>query len=147
MAITPYLLYEDAGAALAWLTKAFGLRQSGPAMSGPDGKVTHASMRLGSAYIMLGCPGGDYRNPQHLGHVTQNLYVDLANADKHYARAVAAGARIIEEPTDTPYGHRRYGAEDLEGHRWYFAHELKVPKRAKRKPRKKAAAKRGSKRR
>jgi uncharacterized glyoxalase superfamily protein PhnB len=142
MAITPYLLYEDAGAALQWLTKAFGLRQSGPAMTGPDGKVNHGSMRLGSAYLMLGCPGGDYRNPQHLGHVTQNLYVDVANADKHYAQAVAAGATIIEEPTDTPYGHRRYGAEDLEGHRWYFAHELKVPKRAKRRPRKKKTTKR-----
>ena len=146
MAITPYLLYEDAGAALVWLARAFGLRQSGAAMSGPDGKVNHASMRLGSAYIMLGSPGADYRNPKHLGHVTQNLYVDLANADKHYARAVAAGATIIEEPTNTPYGHRRYGAEDLEGHRWYFAHEIKKPKRAKNKPRKKAA-KRRSKRR
>lgn len=142
MAITPYLLYEDAGAAIAWLAKAFGLRQSGQAMAGPDGKVNHASMRLGNAYIMLGHPGSDYRNPKHLGHVTQNLYVDVADADKHYARAVAAGATIIEEPLDTPYGHRRYGALDLEGHRWYFAHELKAPKRAKRKPRKKAARRR-----
>jgi uncharacterized glyoxalase superfamily protein PhnB len=77
--------------------------------------------------------------------VTQNLYVDVANADEHYARAVAAGATIVEEPVDTPYGHRRYGALDVEGHRWYFAHERKTPKRAKRKPRKQAA--RGRKKR
>jgi len=147
MAITPYLLYEDAGAAIAWLAKAFGLRLSGPAMSGPEGKVNHASMRLGGAYLMLGCPGADYRNPKHLGAVTQNLYVDVANADKHYAHAVATGATIIEEPTNTPYGHRRYGAMDLEGHRWYFAHEIKKPKRAKRKPRKKKIAKRRGQRR
>jgi hypothetical protein len=29
MAITPYLLYQDAGAALQWIAKAFGLRKSG----------------------------------------------------------------------------------------------------------------------
>ena len=29
MAITPYLLYQDAGAALDWLAKAFGLRKTG----------------------------------------------------------------------------------------------------------------------
>ena len=28
MAITPYLLYRDAGAALDWLAKAFGLRKT-----------------------------------------------------------------------------------------------------------------------
>ena len=145
MAITPYLLYEDAGAALAWLAKAFGLRPSGPAHAGADGKVNHAAMRLGSAYVMLGCPGGDYMSPKRLGHVTQNLYVDVGNADKHHARAVAAGATIIEEPRDTPYGARRYGAVDLEGHRWYFAHVLKTRKRAKSK-RRKHAARRGKKR-
>ena len=31
MAITPYLLYQDAGAALTWLAKAFGLRKTGRA--------------------------------------------------------------------------------------------------------------------
>jgi uncharacterized glyoxalase superfamily protein PhnB len=142
MAITPYLLYEDADAAIAWLAKAFGLRLSGHAMVGPDGKVNHAVMRLGSAYVMLGCPGGDYMSPKRLGHVTQNLYVDVGNADKHHAQAVAAGATIVEEPRDTPYGARRYGAVDLEGHRWYFAHVLKAPTRAKRKPRKKTAHRR-----
>jgi uncharacterized glyoxalase superfamily protein PhnB len=36
------------------------------------------------------------------------------------ARAVAAGAEIVEEPVDQPYGVREYGARDLEGHLWYF---------------------------
>jgi uncharacterized glyoxalase superfamily protein PhnB len=63
-----------------------------------------------------------------LGHATQNLYVDVADVDRHYARAVSAGARIVEEPKDTFYGAHRYGAEDLEGHVWYFAQDL-TPKR------------------
>lgn len=31
---------------------------------------------------------------------------------------------ILEEPGNTEYGHRRYGAEDPEGHQWYFAQEV-----------------------
>jgi uncharacterized glyoxalase superfamily protein PhnB len=52
----------------------------------------------------------------------------VADVDKHCARARKAGATIIEEPGDTAYGHRRYGAEDPEGHVWYFAQEIRRPK-------------------
>jgi uncharacterized glyoxalase superfamily protein PhnB len=128
VAITPYLLYQDAGAAVDWLAKAFGLRKAGRAFRGEDGRVNHASMKLGDALLMLGSPGPDFKGPGALGHVTQNLYVDVDEVDKHYARAVKAGAKIIEEPKVTFYGARRYGAEDPEGHRWYFAQDL-APKR------------------
>jgi uncharacterized glyoxalase superfamily protein PhnB len=44
--------------------------------------------------------------------------------DNHFDRAVKAGAIVIENPTDQPYGDRRYGVEDPEGHRWYFAEQI-----------------------
>ena len=138
MAITPYLLYQDAGAAVDWLATAFGLRRMGDVFRGEDGRVNHAAMTFGKAVLMLGSPGADFKGPRLLGHVTQNLYVDVDNVDDHYARAVEAGARIIEEPKDTFYGARRYGAEDLEGHRWYFAQDLtRARKSAKKAPRRK----------
>jgi uncharacterized glyoxalase superfamily protein PhnB len=145
MAITPYLLYQDAGAAVEWLAKAFGLRKTDDLYRGEDGRVNHASMTFGKAALMLGSPGPDFRGPRAIGHVTQNLYVDVDDVDSHYARAVEAGARIIEEPKETFYGARRYGAEDLEGHRWYFAQALtptrkRAKKRAKPPPRRKAPA-------
>jgi MerR family transcriptional regulator, thiopeptide resistance regulator len=31
-----------------------------------------------------------------------------------------AGAQIVEEPLDQPYGIREYGARDPEGQLWYF---------------------------
>jgi uncharacterized glyoxalase superfamily protein PhnB len=124
MAITPYLLYRDAGAAIGWLAKAFGLRKTRHVFRGEDGRVNHATMTLGEAVLMLGSPGADFQGPRAIGHVTQNLYVDVDDVDKHYARAVKAGAKVIEEPKDTFYGARRYGAEDLEGHHWYFAEDL-----------------------
>jgi len=129
MAITPYLLYEDVDSALKFLAKAFGLRKHGRTMLGPDGKVNHAAMKVGDDFVMMGCPGPKYKNPKRLGQATQSLYVNVANVDRHFQRARKAGATIIEEPKDTFYGHRRYGAEDPEGHQWYFAQEA-IKKRA-----------------
>ena len=124
MAIIPYLFYEDVGAALAFLSKAFGFKRHGPRMKDRDGTIRHAAMQFGDATVMMGWPGPDYRSPKRTGYVSQNLYVTVDDADKHYRRAVKAGAVIVEEPGDTEYGARRYGAADPEGHVWYFAHEL-----------------------
>lgn len=125
MAITPYLLYEDVGGALKFLAKAFGFRKCGAQMKGPDGKINHAAMQLGDDLIMMGRPGSGYRNPKRLGQATQSLYINVEDVDKHFARARKAGATILEEPADTEYGHRRYGATDPEGHQWYFAQEIR----------------------
>jgi uncharacterized glyoxalase superfamily protein PhnB len=128
MAITPYLYYEDVDRALRFLAKAFGLRKHGVQMRGPDGKINHAAMKLGDAVIMMGRPAAGYRNPKRLGQTTQSLYINVTAVDRHFQRARKAGAVILEEPTDTEYGHRRYGATDPEGHEWYFAQELRRPK-------------------
>ena len=132
MSITPYLLYEDVGGALKFLAKAFGFRKHGTQMRGPDGKINHAAMQLGDAMIMMGCPGAGYRNPKRLGQATQSLYVNVEDVDKHFERARKAGATILQEPTDTLYGHRRYGAADPEGHQWYFAQEIRRQKSKRR---------------
>jgi uncharacterized glyoxalase superfamily protein PhnB len=129
MSITPYLYYEDVAGALRWLAKAFGFRKHGKEMPGPDGKINHAAMKLGDDVIMMGYPGPEYKNPKRLGQTTQTLYVNVDDADKHFERARKAGAVILEEPKDTLYGHRRYGAADPEGHHWYFAQEIQAAKK------------------
>ena len=132
MVITPYLLYEDVGGALKFLSKAFGFRKCGRTMSGPGGKINHAAMKLGDDFIMMGCFGSKYKSLKRLGQATQSLYVNVSNVDEHFQRVRKAGATILEEPKDTFYGHRRYGAEDPEGHQWYFAQEIKKRALAKR---------------
>jgi PhnB protein len=118
--ITPYLYYEDVARALAWLARTFGFRER-LRMPGPDGSIMHAEMQLADGVVMMGRPGPDYRNPKRLGQVTQSLYVYVDDVDAHFRQAKQAGARITEEPADQFYGDRRYGAEDPEGHQWYFA--------------------------
>jgi uncharacterized glyoxalase superfamily protein PhnB len=50
--------------------------------------------------------------------------VIVPDVDAHYARSVAAGARIDRPPTDQAYGLREYGTRDLENHRWWFSTPL-----------------------
>jgi PhnB protein len=142
VAITPYLLYEDVAAAMAWLAKAFGFTRTADIYKDADGIVTHASMRFDGGTVMMGHPGPTYRNPRRLGRATQMLYIDVANVDRHFARAKKAGATVLHAPEDTFYGHRRYGVADPEGHQWYFAQQIAAPPRraAARKAAKKKAS-------
>jgi PhnB protein len=120
--VTPYLYYTDLRAAWQWLEKAFGFRLRHPE---PAGVVTHAEMSIeDDGVLMMGCPGPGYRNPKQLGQHTQNVYVRVTDIDRHFARAIAAGAVVLDKPANQPYGDRRYGVEDPEGHRWYFAQSV-----------------------
>jgi uncharacterized glyoxalase superfamily protein PhnB len=49
-----------------------------------------------------------------------SIYAVIADPDAHHARAEGAGARIVRELEDTPYGSREYSARDLEGNLWSF---------------------------
>jgi PhnB protein len=122
--ITPHLLYEDVPAALEWLSRAFGFRER-LRFTADDGTVNHAEMELGGGVIMLGDPGGDYRNPKRSGGATVLVSVYVDDVDAHYRQALAAGATILSPPTDKEYGDRDYQAEDPEGHRWSFAQHVR----------------------
>lgn len=123
--VTPYLLYADVAAAMDFLKAAFGLEEYGERFLDSDGRVNHAAMKIGDGVIMMGCPGAAYKNPKQLGSSTESLYIYVEDVDAHFERARRAGARILQEPTDEFYGDRRYGAEDPEGHQWYFASHVR----------------------
>jgi PhnB protein len=122
--IIPYLYYEDVAGALEWITRVFGFKER-HRMTRSDGNVNHAEMTFNNGLIMMGDPGPDYKNPKRLGHLTQTLYVYVPDVDAHFQRTTESGAKIIQQLEDQPYGDRTYGAEDLEGHTWYFAQPLK----------------------
>jgi uncharacterized glyoxalase superfamily protein PhnB len=46
--------------------------------------------------------------------------VRVADADLHFARAQAAGAKVLNPPTTYPFGERQYTAADHAGHIWTF---------------------------
>jgi uncharacterized glyoxalase superfamily protein PhnB len=61
------------------------------------------------------------KQPDEIGGAeTQCAYLIVADPDALYARAKAAGARIIIEIKDEDYGGRGFSCYDLEGHLWNF---------------------------
>ena len=118
--ISPYLYYEDGAAAMDWLIQAFGFEED-MRMTSDDGRLDHGQLKLGDQIVMLGEPGSQYQSPKKRGGATAGVHVYVDDVDAHFERAKAAGAEIHMEPTDQPYGDRRYDTEDPEGHNWFFA--------------------------
>ena len=121
--ITPYLLYEDGEAAIGFLSGAFGFREVERTTGGAGGLHAELEVSPGGGRIYLGQPPAGFENPAKVGR-TSLLYILVEDVDAHYERAQAAGATIIEEPNDLPFGHRRYGCSDPQGHEWFFAQIL-----------------------
>lgn len=121
--VVPYLLYEDAGAAMDWLIKAFGFTQRARDVQS-DGTVRHGELLLdGGGVVMMGSPGGDFRGPAALGEVTQLVCVTVPDLLAHRDRAKAAGANVSEVGVRGDRA-RSYTVNDPEGHSWYFSEPL-----------------------
>ncbi len=121
--VTPYLLYEDADAAIDFLTRAFGFRETSRTTGQAGG--LHAELDVGDGWqVFVGQPQGSFRGPAVVGQ-TGLVYVLIpSDADGHAERSRREGGRIVEEPNDTAYGQRRYGVEDPQGHHWFFGAPL-----------------------
>ena len=120
--IHPCLAYDDAPAAIEWLCRTFGFTKEF-VVAGENNRVEHSELSLGTGVIMVGSvkDAENWVSPKHLsGKSTQALSIYVPDPDRHYQHAVANGAKIIQEIKDEDYGARGYGAEDPEGHQWYF---------------------------
>ena len=102
--IYPMIAYEDAAAAIDWLTKAFGFREVGERYVGEDGTIGHAELELEGNVVMLATPTRDYQSPkthrescEAAGRwldnpwVIDGLLVLVDDLEEHHARAVAGG--------------------------------------------------------
>lgn len=129
--VTPFISYQDGPAAMDWLAGAFGFVERTRWLN-DDGTLAHGEMVAGRGLVMLagGIPGyeGPRRHREHCAAaarwsevpwVVDGVMVRVDDVDAHHTRAAQAGARVLSEPEDQPYG-RSYRVEDLEGHRWMF---------------------------
>lgn len=125
--IYPRLAYRDPTEAVAWLERAFGLQERVEArVRTLDAKILLTEMKVGAGLVMIGAAGShDLESPVTLGGRTQMVIAYVDDVDAHHSRAKQAGATIVNELRDMPWGDRRYEALDAEGHRWYFAQHLR----------------------
>jgi uncharacterized glyoxalase superfamily protein PhnB len=115
--IIPSFRYDDARAAIAFLQDAFGFEEHA-VHAGPDGVVMHAELKLGDSYIMLGQTREE--NVERVPAGPSSVYVVVTDPDALHARAAAAGAEIVEAPTDRDYPSREFAARDPAGNVWWF---------------------------
>lgn len=80
-----------------------------------DGVIFRSARRKVSGGIVLEPPSA------RGGAVSKSPYIIVDDADKHYARAVAAGAEIVTEIKEEGYGGREYSCRDPEGYVWNFS--------------------------
>jgi PhnB protein len=112
--VNVYLHPLRAEALIGFLKRAFGGREVAKYAS-PDGVVHHAQVRVGDAVIEMGEAHGPYQPMPSM------LYVYVPDCDAVYQRALAAGAKVLHELTDRPYGDRNGAVTDPFGNVWYIA--------------------------
>ena len=118
--VIPVLVYPDVREAVAWLSAALGFRERvrigedhrAQLQFGDDGAVIVADVR------------GEQQPPQD-GVVTHLVKLRVADVDAGFTRARACGARVLQEPTDQPYGERECTLADPAGHRWQLTQTLR----------------------
>jgi uncharacterized glyoxalase superfamily protein PhnB len=118
--IAPYLLYEDADAAIAFLQTAFGFEVR-RTETGAAGRK-HAELLLGDdGLVMVGQAGPSFKSPRSLDVFPPSfVHVYADRIDERYEQAKAAGAEVSELET-SPVGDYRFTATDPEGQVWVLA--------------------------
>ena len=105
--VTPRIVAHDARGLVEFLKRVFGA-------TGDYRRDAPSEVRIGDSVVMISDAG--IRSP-----MTAFLYVYVRDTDATYQRALDAGARSLEEPSDMPYGDRRCMVEDKWGNTWQIA--------------------------
>ncbi len=126
--IVPYLYYPDAGAAIAFMERAFGFTVEFALRNPSDDSVLTARVRIGDGVILVGpgMEGFGTRAVPDPDFVSCMTYVFVEDVESHYARAKAEGAEIRAEFGVHFGGNRQYVASDPGGHRWAFAQPVEA---------------------
>jgi len=120
--VTPYLIVDDAAAALDFYRRAFGGRELFR-MAGPGGKIGHAEILIGDSPIMLADehPEMGARSLKSIGGSPVSILLYVEDVDAFVERAVAAGAKLTRPIENKFYGDRTGGLEDPFGYQWHIS--------------------------
>ncbi len=122
-AVISAMPYRDVTAAVEWLCRAFGFEKH-RITKAKSGRIHYAELSFGGNIIALGSIddpqfGKFLKHPKETGGLaTQSCYLVVGDADAHYTKARAAGARIIVDIGADGDGGRCFACRDLEGHIW-----------------------------
>jgi uncharacterized glyoxalase superfamily protein PhnB len=107
--IIPELPYDDVQVAAAWLNQTFGFK---------------VRLRIGTHRCQLTLGESSIVAIERTAPGISHVLVHVDDIESHHERAKEGGARIINPPTDYPFGERQYTAEDIGGHRCTFSQTI-----------------------
>lgn len=119
--VTPYLVVDDASAAIAFYTRAFGAQELFRLPMGA--KIGHAEIRIGDSAVMLSDEWPDMQalGPKARGGATASFLIYCEDVDAAFARATGAGATSDKPPENQFWGDRMATVVDPFGHKWMLA--------------------------
>src|SRR4029434_2453205 len=120
--VRPYLILDNATAALEFYKKALGAVEL-MRFPAPGGKIGHAEIKIGDSPVMLAqeSPEEGHKSLGTSGGSPISLMIYVEDVDARVAQAVAAGAKITRPVANQFYGDRTGGIEDPFGYHWYVA--------------------------
>jgi uncharacterized glyoxalase superfamily protein PhnB len=124
--ITPHLVCAGALESLEFYKQAFNAVEN-MRLLGPDGKLVHGSMRIGTSMLMIAeeCPQWGSIGPLSLNGSPVTIHLMVPDVDAAVNQAVAAGATVIMPVADMFWGDRYGVIQDPFGHHWSLATPLR----------------------
>jgi uncharacterized glyoxalase superfamily protein PhnB len=120
--VWPTLGLRDARTAVDFLERAFGFEVTAAYWDDRDpSHLNHAELRYPpGGGIMCGSSPETGDGPRQPG--TAAVYIQCDDPDALFARAVEAGATVVQEPHDVEYAEnsRAFAVRDPEGNTWSF---------------------------
>ncbi len=129
--IIPHLGVKGGAAAVVFYKAALGAEEINR-VPAPDGRLMHASLKVGDGFLML-CDdfpehcGGTSRLPGGPSPVT--LHLNVPDPDAVIERAAKAGATVTMPADDMFWGDRYGQIVDPFGHSWSFSAPLSAERR------------------
>ena len=118
--LTPSLILKDTAKAIDFYKSAFGAQER-LRMPGPDKKVMHAEIAIGSSIVMLADEMYGNRSAETLGASPISFYVYVEDVDAAFRKAIAAGAKETMAVEDMFWGDRVGQVQDPFGYKWMIA--------------------------
>ena len=123
--LTASLVVDGAAQAIDWYRKILGASERGKRHLGPDGKVMHAELQIGSSVVfvsdtMQGAPPA-VQDGRKLGGSPVGLNLYLEDCDTVFKKATDNGAKVTMPIGDQFWGDRWGGFTDPFGLHWSVA--------------------------
>ncbi|MBV6458289.1 MAG: hypothetical protein HONBIEJF_01415 [Fimbriimonadaceae bacterium] len=125
--LTPYLVVDDAKAAITFYEKALGAEVVSIAHVPDSDRVMNAQLRFGDSMLMLNDEFPDWGSvgPKKIGGSAVTIHVNSMDIDNDFQRAIDAGAEVTMPLADMFWGDRYGSFVDPFGHKWSMGQQMR----------------------